>query len=108
MVNGYQPGIEPLTAQRDRIIDDMSRLGYITLGTQVNMALVLPSKEHLAFTVACERLIASVRAGKALSEDERDIMQFYHSELMVILKQSEPTHVDAQTQPQSQAVQDSP
>ena len=50
------------------------------------MAPLRPSKDLQAFIDGCEQLISAVRAGAVLSKYECDIVEFYLSELLTILK----------------------
>ena len=44
------------------------------------------NKELQAFMRACEHLISTTRTGQVLSREECEIVQFYLSELLTILK----------------------
>ena len=50
------------------------------------MEPVFERKEMKAFVVGCENLLSSSRLDKDLSKEERGVVQFYLSELLMIVK----------------------
>ena len=50
------------------------------------VAPLLPRKELQEFTASCEHLISAVRTGKVLSKEECELVQFYLSEILTIVK----------------------
>jgi hypothetical protein len=50
------------------------------------VAPLVPNKEIQAFVKSCEHLISAIRTGTALSKEEYDLVQFYLSEILTVLK----------------------